>query len=426
MSNIKVEVTNSGPCERTLSVQVDSGEFRSEREKVLRQFRKEARIPGFRPGKVPVSLIESRFKDSIRDEAVQNVINNGFRQALEQEKINPLTHPVVEKVDLAEDMSVSFEARVEVYPEVKLEKYTGFVVEKKLRKVDGQDIDQALENVREQQAHFVPKEGKAEKGEYLLMDFRVLDEDGEPDRETERKDQLVMAGHEDPNALFSHALVGLEPGGDQELTVDFPADYPEDSLKGRTVRYRLDVKDVRQRVLPELDDEFARGVSHAGDLNALRELVRGNMEQDIEHRASQQVEEELFRKVIDANEFELPNSLIEESINNRVEYVRRQNRGSRIDEAELKQAVRPGAILGLKREFVIHEIARKEDIQVTPEDVSSRIEMYASQLGQPLEEVQKDFRSARSMNRLRSMILEDKVVDFLKRNNEIKEVETKE
>ncbi|MCE5272003.1 trigger factor [bacterium] len=426
MGNIKVEVKNGGPCERTLSVQIAAEEFNSEREKVLRQFRKEARIPGFRPGKVPLGMIESRFKDSIKEETVQNLVSNSFREALEQEKINPLGQPRVENLNVGEDNSISFDATVEVFPELKLEKYTGFEVEKKLRQVTDEDVERALADVREQNAHFAPKEGAAEKGDYLVMTFCVLNDESEPEEGTRRENQLVMAGHEDPAALFSHALVGLTPGEGQELTVDFPPDYSEESLKGRRVRYRVDVQSVRQKVLPELDDSFAAQVSHADTLDKLRGIIRHNMEHEIEHRAAHQVEDDLLAQIIAANDFELPGSLIEDAVSRRAEYIKQQNRGQDFEEAELRKAVRPGAITSLKREFIFHELSHREKIEVSPEDISAKIEEYASQLGKPVAEVQKDFRSARSMNQLRSMLLEDKVLDFLKSNNTVLQTVTTE
>lgn len=426
MSNIKVEVKNGGPCERTLSIQIEAGEFGPEREKVVRQFRKEARIPGFRPGKVPAAMIESRFKDAIKEETVQNLVTNGFRQALEQEKINPLTQPKVENLNVAEDKSISFEATVEVYPEVKLEKYTGFEVEKKLHQVSDADVDKALADVREQHARFAPKDGAAEKGDYLVLNFCVLDDSGEPESGTKRDNQLVMAGHEDPTALFSHALIGLAPGEGQELSVDFPADYPEESLKGRNIRYRVDVHSVRQKMLPELDDSFATQVSAAENMDGLRGIIRRNMEHEIEHRAEHQVEDELFRQIIAANDFDLPASLIEDAASRRAEYVKQQSRGQDFDDAELKQAVRPGAIQSLKRELIIHELSHKEKIEVSQADISARIEEYAAQLGKPLDEVQKDFRTSRAMNQLRSMLLEDKVLAYLKQNNTVLETVTTE
>jgi len=423
LANLKVEVSNSGPCERTLNVTIQAEEVRSEREKVTTEFRKKARIEGFRRGKAPRKLIAGRFADAIKAEVLQKVINAGCLQAMEQENIQPLTRPTVQKVDLSGDDNLSFVALVEVAPEIKLKRYQKFTVEKRVHTITDEDIDQALESLREQHARFVPKEGPAEPGDYLLLDFSVLDEDDNPQPETERRNQLVMAGHEDPTALFSHKLVGLSEGEGQRIDIDFPSDYPDETLKGRKVRYRVDIKGVRLKSLPEPDDHFARQVSQVQDMAGLRDLLRENMQADVNRRSDRQLEEELFRLIVEANPFEVPASLVELAVRRQIENTRSQYPNQQLDEEEIARIGRPVAMFSIKREFLIREIAGKEKIEVTPSDIEARIEAYAAQLGKPLEEIQRDFRSAEAASNLRSLILTEKVVQFLLENNDIKEVE---
>ena len=420
-SLLKVEISESGPCERTINVTVAADSVKSQREKVISEFRKEAKIKGFRPGKAPRKLVASTYADSIREELFQQVISDGFRQALEKEKIAPLSRPLVEKLDLAEDDQLTFQARFDVSPEIKLERYKKFRVEKKVRKLTGEDVERAIQNFREQRAHFIPKTGAADKGDYLLLDFSVLDEEGKSSPDGRRTNQLVMAGHPDELALFSHALVGLGEGLGQRIEIDFPADYPDETLKGRKVVYLVDVKGVRQKSLPELDDHFARQVSHTQDMEGLRKLIRESMEHEIEHNAGHQAEEDLFREIIEANPFEVPGSLVDSTIRQQIENIKRE--GRQLDEVEAAKIIRPSAEYAVKREYIILEIARKEGITVTDEDVRTRIEKYAAQLGKPLEEIQKDFRSKDALAHLHSLITVDKVVRFLLENNEIEQVD---
>ena len=423
LADLKVEVSSSGPCERTLNVTVQAEAVRSEREKVTTEFKKKARIEGFRPGKAPRKLIAGRFADAIKAEVLQKVINDGCIQAMEQENIQPLTRPTVQKVDLAEDDNLSFVALVEVPPEVNLKRYKKLTVKKKVIAITDEDVTEALENLREQQARFIPKDGAAETGDYLLIDFVVLDEEGDPQPQTERKNQLVMAGHEDPTALFSHKLVGLSEGDDQRIDIDFPKDYPDESLKGRKISYRVDVKGVRDKSLPELDDHFARQISRAEDLAGLKDLLRENLQTDVNRRSERDVEEELFRLIIEANPFEVPSSLVESAIRRQVENIKKQYPNQEINEEEIARIARPVAEFTIKREYLIHQIAEKEKFEVSPSDIEAKISEYATQLGKPVEEVQRDFRSAEAANHLRALILTGKVVQFLLENNDIKEVE---
>ena len=406
LANLKVEVLNSGPCERTLNVTVQAEAVRSEREKVVTDFRKKARIEGFRPGKAPRKLIAGRFAEAIKAEVLQKVINAGCLQAMEQENINPLTRPKVQKVDLAEDDNLSFVALVEVPPEV-----------------TDEDVEEALENLREQHARFIPKEGAAAAGDFLVIDFAVLGEKGDPEPQTERENQLVMAGHEDPTAIFSHKLVGLTEGEKQQIDIEFPEDYPDESLKGGKVSYRVDVKGVRVKSLPELDDHFVQQVSRAENQADLKEIIRQNLQAEVDSRSRRGVEEELFRLIIEVNPFVVPSSLVESAVQRQIENTKGQYPNQKIDEEEIARISRPMAEFSIKREYLIREIATEEKIEVAPSDIETKIEEYAAQLGKPLEEVKRDFRSAEAANYLRSLILTEKVVQFLLKNNDTKEVE---
>lgn len=419
-SQLKVELTESGPCERTMNVTVQPEAVKLEREKVVAEIRKEAKIKGFRPGKAPRNLVEKTYAGSIQEELLQKVVSKNFQKALEQEKVAPLNQPQVEKVDLDDDYKLSFQARFEVSPEIKLGRYRKFKIEKTVHKVTKQDEDSAIENLREQYANFVPKDGAADKGDYLLLDFIVLDEEGSTSPEGRRTNQLIMAGHEDPHALFSHALVGKSEGENQKIEIDFPADYPDESLKGQKVAYLVDIKGVRQRFLPEVDDHFAKQISQAEDLAALRVMIRENLEREINQRADRQVEEDLFRQIIEANPFDIPSSLVEATIQRQIENIKKQGRA--VEENQLAELIRPSAEFAVKREYVMGEIARREGISVTDEDINAKIEEFSVQLGKKAEEVRKDFRGREAMNHLRSLILVEKVVRFLLENNDIKQV----
>ncbi len=420
-SLLRVELTESGPCERTMSVTVQPEAVKLEREKVIAEIRKEAKVKGFRPGKAPRNLIEKTYAGSIREELLQKVVSKNFQKALEQEKIAPLSQPQVEKVDLEDDYKLSFQARFEVSPEIELARYKKFKIEKKVSKVSDEDVDSTIENLREQYANFVPKDGAADKGDYLLLDFSVLDEKGNTSPEGRRTNQLVMAGHEDSHALFSHALVGKSEGENQKIEIDFPGDYPDESLKGQRVTYMVDIKNVRQKSLPEVDDHFAKQISQTEDLAALRTMIWENLEREINQRADRQVEEDLFRQIIEANPFDIPSSLVEVTIQRQIENIRKQGQAG--DEMQMAELIRPSAEFAVKREYVMGEIARREGISVADEDINAKIEEFATQLDKTAEEVRKDFRSREAMNHLRSLILVEKVVRFLLENNDIKQVE---
>ena len=419
-SLLKVEITESGPCERTMDVTVQPEAVKLEREKVIADIRKEAKIKGFRPGKAPRNLIETTYAGSIRDELLQKVVSSNFQKALEQEKIAPMNQPQVEEVDLDDNYKLTFQARFEVSPQIKLSRYKKFKIEKKVHNVIDKDVDSAIENLREQYANFVPKDGDAQKGDYLLMDFIVLDEQGDASPEARRTNQMVMAGHEDPHALFSHALVGKNEGENQRIEIDFPEDYPDESLRAQKVVYLVDVKGLRRKTLPEVDDNFAKQINQTEDLASLKAMIRENLEREIHQRADRQVEEDLFREIIEANPFDIPPSLVEATIQRQIENIK--NQGRDVDENQMAELIRPSAEFAVKREYVMGEIARREEISVSDEDINAKVDEFATQLGKDVAEVRKDFRSREAMSHLRSMISVEKVVRFLVEHNDIKQV----
>ncbi len=248
-----------------------------------------------------------------------------------------------------------------------------------------------------------------------------MDEEGATSEEGKRDNQLVMAGHEDKLALFSHSLVGLGEGENQKIEIDFPQDYPDETLKDRKVTYVVDVKGVRKKKLPELDDSFAGQVARLDSMDELRKMVRERLEDEVSRRADHDVEQALLGKIIEENPFDIPPSLVEATIRQQIANIRQQGRD--VDEQQFAPAMRPAAEFSVRREYVLSEVAKAEKIEVADEDISERIQQFATQMGQPVEEIRKDFRSREAMERLHSMVLVDKVVDFLKQNNKIKEVE---
>jgi trigger factor len=189
------------------------------------------------------------------------------------------------------------------------------------------------------------------------------------------------------------------------------------------VSYQVDVKGVRVKSLPELDDHFTQQVSRAENLADLKEIIRQNLQVEVDSRSRRGVEEELFRLIVEVNPFVVPSSMVESAVRRQIENTKGQYPNQKIDEEEIARISRPIAEFNIKREYLIREIAKEEKIEVTPSDIETKIEEYAAQLGKPLEEVKRDFRSAEAANYLRSLILTEKVVQFLLKNNDIKEVE---
>ena len=423
IADLKVEVTESGPCKKRIAITVGAPEVKSEREKVIADIRKNTALDGFRKGKVPKAVIVGRFSEDIKSEVLHHLTENAFRQALEDNKIEPISQPMVDKLDMADDDTLTFEAEVEVAPDAPVDKYTGFDFEKKVRKITDKHIDDTLDDLRERNADFEPKEGAAEKGDFLLADVVVIDEDGNEDTENARKGQLIMAGHEDANALFSHKLVGISEGDDQRVEVDFPDDYQEESVRGKKITYKIDVKGVKVKKLPEADDEFAKSALQMDSIDEVKKLIRENLDREATMVADRELEKVIFDKLIEENPFELPENLVNEFIQREMQQVRQRYQGQQMDEAQLEESVRPRVEYSVRRDYILGRIAEAEEVEATEDDIKLKMAEYAAQMGQNMESVQQDFARPEAMSRLRTMVLEDKVVRILQEKNNIKEVD---
>ena len=426
IADLKVEVTESGPCKKRIAITVGAGEVKSERERIIADIRKNTAMDGFRKGKVPKSLIVGKFSDDIKSEVLHHLTEDAFRQALEDNKIEPITQPMVDKLDMADDDTLTFEAEVEVTPDTPIEKYTGFDFEKKVRKITDKNVSDTLDDLRERHADFEPKEGAAGKGDFLLADVVVIDEEGVADTENARKGQLIMAGHEDAGALFSHKLVGMSEGDDQRVEVPFPDDYQEESVRGKTIVYKVDVKGVKVKKLPEVDDEFAKSALQMDSIDDVKKIIRENLEREAGMIADRELEKIIFDKLIEENPFELPENLVNELIEREKQQVRQRYKGQQMDEAQLEENIRPRVVYSVRRDYILGRIAETENIEATEDDMKLKMAEYAAQMGQNVESVQQDFARPEAMSRLRTMILEEKVVRILQEKNNIKEVDLAE
>ncbi len=389
-------------CRRELELEIPAADVQKAMEKVAKEFARVARIPGFRPGKAPVPLIRRRFASDIKGEVLQSLLPEEIDKAMKDKNLVPITQPQVDKVDFEENGPLKFRAVFEVLPEVVLGNYKDFDIEVEAARVTDEDVEKAIEQVRERAASFEDVTGRAlADGDYAQVNLAGTPADG--GQPVQADGILVNLGAQDTLAAFTENLRGLQTGEHKKFDMQYPADYPDPKLAGKAFTYETDVVAIKQKKLPELDDEFAKKVSDAQTMDELRGKVRQGMEAESEMRQTAAVREQLLRKLTEAHDFPVPEALVEHQMDARLERAVRSlaaqgvdPRGVNVDWAGLRQKQRDRAVEDVKAELLLDRIATAENIEVTDEDSDKEIERMAERSGESAASRSRQLDKARS------------------------------
>jgi trigger factor len=393
-----------------------------ERADVLAGLRRELRIPGFRKGKVPVGIIQKHYADVIQSDAVRNLLPAVFEQALERERLFPLGDPRFENVRF-EDGGIAFDVRIDVRPDITLKDYTGLTVDVPRHPVEDGDVDKAVESLRERLAIFETVNRPAGETDYLVIDYVPLTA-GEPEEKSRVKGYPVSLSSESLLDEFRTGLAGARAGDDKEIPVTYPADFGETALAGTSRTFRVHVNEVKEKMLPELDDNFAKRIDEtAGSLLELRLRIRKQLEAEEEARRRQEADERIMDAILAANPFEVPEVMVENYLTSLVNEDRRQ-RGPVPDEAaresEIRQALRTSAERAIRKYFVLDAVKRQEQLAVSEAEIDQRLRAVAERLGKPEAEVRQHMGGAKQRRGLESDMLDEKTMGFLRERSTVR------
>ena len=431
-----VTIENMAPCRKKLRVEVDAQRVAGTRAEILQEFRKFASIPGFRPGKAPEPMVEKRYAGQIDDELRKRLIPESYREALNEQKLSVVGPPQVEDVDYKPGKSLVYTATVDTVPEFPLPDYKGITVKKKAATVKDEDVGKTLESLREQQADFVDVQGRALKtGDFAVINYSGVAEGkqiGELAPEAkglgEGKDFWLLISSESFLPGFCDQLVGANVGEKRQVLVDFPADFPQKPLAKKKATFFVDVVAIKEKKLPELNDELAKKLG-AESLDKLKEAVQ----KGLHNEAEAQVEGDLRRQVIDyllaRAEFELPESLVSQETRSIIYDVVRENsmRGATKEQLEQKK----NEIFGfaaksakdrLRTSFILDAIAREEKITVEESETRERIAELAQRARTTPARLRAQLEEKGGLGEIEEQILVRKTLDFLVDNAKVEVV----
>ncbi|WP_227767693.1 trigger factor [Zhaonella formicivorans] len=408
-----------------LQVEVETGELEKGIHQAYKKLVKKVNIPGFRKGKAPRKILENYIgKEYLLSEAADIILPNAYYDAVQENALEPIDQPEVEVVQLEDGQPFIFKATVDVKPEVKLGEYKGLEVKKKAYEVKEEDVQKFLENLQQRYAKLVNKEnGNAEKGDIALIDFEgFIDGEAFPGGKGENYSLEIGSGTFIPG--FEDQLIGMAAEEEKEINVTFPEDYHQEDLAGKPATFKVKIKGIKTKELSPIDDEFAKDVSEFETLEELKNDTRNKLKETAENRSQDEIRTELINKVVESSEVEIPNIMIERRIasfvNDFANRVQQQGLSfekylelSGLSLDQLKENYRAQAEKSVKTDLVLEAVAKKENIDVSEEELDKEVEQIAKVYRQDPKAFKAYLASQGTLDSLKQSIILDKAVDLL-------------
>jgi trigger factor len=417
--------TKESTTKREIEIEIPAEEVARQTDSLIQKYQKMARLPGFRRGHVPPSIIRQRFAEEIKTDVVEALVPRYFRQETERLGMHPISQPRVTDLHLHEGEPLRFKAAFEVLPEIKLEGYKELRADKPEVIVSDADVDQALAELREQHATFNPLEGRAlSDGDFaqVSLDGHPHSGEGQP---VHMDEVLVEIAGKNTMPEFTEHLRQANVGDERTFDVNYPDDAQDKRLAGKTFSYSVKVNAIKQKSLPELNEEFAKQLGEFSTVDDIRQRIREQIEFERKHQAERESKDKLVVELIRRNDFEVPEALIENQIDIRIERGLRAlaaqgltaEQMKKMDLHRLRGGQREQAVHDVKASLLLEKVADEEQIQVSDEELDQEVESLAKQTKQTVEAVRARLTRDGGLDRIRTRIRSEKTLEFLYRQS---------
>ncbi|MFB3917563.1 MAG: trigger factor [Terriglobales bacterium] len=415
-------------CTREIQVEVPAEVVASQTETIIQRYQKLARLPGFRKGKAPATVIRQRFAEDVKSEVVEALVPKYFRQQSEKQGLTPVSQPRVTDLHIQEGEPLRFKATFEVLPEIEVTGYKELRPEVKDVSVGDDEVEAALKNVREQHASYNAVEDRPlALGDFAQVSFQGTPKEAgsepgaKPSKPVNVDDVMVEIGDTNTVKEFSDNLLGAKPGETRTFDVAYPADFADQRLAGKTMSYSVTVKAIKNKQLPELNDDFAKELGDFANLDAVKQRIREGIEQEKKHAAEHEAKDKIVDELLKQNDFPVPEALVEQQIDLRLERGLRAlaAQGMRaedlkkMDLTRLRSGQRESAVKEVKVALILDRIADLEKIEVSDEEVNKEIESLATQSRQTVEAVRARLTRDGALDRIRHRIRNEKTLEYL-------------
>ncbi|MBV9268695.1 MAG: trigger factor [Acidobacteriaceae bacterium] len=404
-------------CKRSLEIEIPLDQVNRARERVTNSLKQRVRLPGFRPGKAPTTLIQSRFESEIRSEVLDVLLPEAFQNRIQEQGLNVVSAPKVTELHYEPDQPIRFKADFEVAPEFELGDYRGLPVKYEEPTVADEELEKRLESVRESKADYVNLDPRPiESGDYVLVHLKSLAGLAEPvDQDTQ-----IQVGGAETLPGFNEALIGASPGEIKEVEVTYPEDFGSEPLAGKTVGFEIAVKTLRKKELPALDDEFAKDLGDYQTLDELKDALRKSIFHEKQYTAQQQAKEELIDRLVERHPFPVPEAYIERQIQNQVQAQLQQISGQNIDVSKLnldwtaiKDKQSEKASRNVRASLLLGKISEREGIAATKDEVEREVQRVARQNREAVPVTRARLEKEGGLGRMAAAIQTEKTLQFL-------------
>ena len=418
MSEVRTNVIEKGQWERELEVEVPAERIDSEVATAFRRYRKRLEIPGFRKGKVPMKVIESRYGPSIRHEVVSRMLPDLVQEAAQSADIVPASTPTITLSDHEPGKPLTFKATMEIWPQIDVENYERLAVSRMTHEVSDEEVGRELEKLRERNATEMSVERPLEKGDVLVADLQGLNEDGVALIGDRYEERYFLIGSDDaPSPEFEEALIGIGPGEERRVDFSYREDLPNKELAGQKRSFNVTVREIRERTLPVLDDEFAKDLGDQFDsLEGLRQYLRRQLQETWDSLARRKERSDLVDGLIRGNPFDLPDRLVESYIE-RLKEERSADGDGDEDPPEITGEERTSVIRSLKTSLLLDGLRKKLNLDVSEEETIEFFERRAQQLGFQAADLKRSPRA----DDIRRELENEKIFEYLGERAEISE-----
>ena len=416
-SPIQVDVTEEPAWKRVLRITVPADTVAAERELLLEAMRKGLSVRGFRKGKVPKEMARKMLAEDLDHEVLQRLVPRAFQDALRQSDLNPLGDPQIHDLDFSPEGPLAFTATVEVLPEIEITGYEGLKVTRDPVDIDEETVTKTLDAIRESRANLETVDRPSQGGDVLTLGVTEVDEAGTaiPEGAEPQEMDLEIGGRNTPPS-FTEELLGSVVGDMKTIPLPYPEDYPDPELAGKTRQYHVTVREVKEKVWPDLDDALAREVlgKEEATVDDLTAEIRDGHRKDAEHKARHELENRIVNRLLELNPFDLPETIVATTLDNIVAQAREENPNLPADEEQqLREHYRPMVEGRYRGDILVDTVGRQEKITVSEEDLDAEIARFAERDGRPVEKIKADLRREDGLGRLRRDLFRKRVVETL-------------
>jgi len=415
-----IRVEDLGPTRKKIHVVVPENMVKKEIDGIYLQLKKTAKVKGFRPGKIPRQILQRYYSDYVREQAISKLISNTYGGAISEGKVSPVSQPRLENEELTEGKPFKYSAVVDVNPEIEVKDYLGVPVKARRIRVQKNEITARLDQLQNLHAQLktTGEERVVKEGDFVLIDFQGTI-DGKPFKGGKGENASVEIGTGRVSMDLEKGLVGARCNEEREIEITFSEDHKERELAGKRAVFQVKVREIREKVLPPLDDEFAKDVG-SESLKDLEKKIRGELEEEKRRQINRELENQILDFIIEKNAFEVPRSMVDRRVDTLIQelelnlaYRGVEFKASGLDEGQLREQYRNRAIREVKSGLILKRVAELEKVDVAEEEIDERFEEIARRTNQTRSQVEAYYSKNNLVENLKAQLLEEKTLQFL-------------